>query len=167
MDFFEQVFNYYNPNNKQIFGITNYSNGNNINLYCKYNQINNKLDDSTNFYWDGRHPGSRHIYNYTGGIIGFNQKTYKEHPDIIEVWNCDEGFDEKYILDRGGIDFFNSKNIFWINIKSNDNNDITKYEGLKKNYISNKSILDLDVINEYLINKINNELIYLKKLMSE
>lgn len=37
-DFFEQVINYYSPNKSQIFGITNFLNGNNTNFYSCYDE---------------------------------------------------------------------------------------------------------------------------------
>lgn len=37
-DFFEQIIEYYNPNNRQIYGITSFINGNNANFYSKYDE---------------------------------------------------------------------------------------------------------------------------------
>lgn len=166
-DFFEQILNYYNPNKKQIFGIDKYNNGFNSILYCFYDGNKNILnidDTNTSFWWSGNQQKEREKYFYTGGIIGINSKLYLEHKDILDVWNYDEGFIEKYILDKKDIDKFNSKNIFWCNIKTVSNNEITSYKRLKEYFLKNNSIINfLDIPSS---TKISIELEYLKKIFS-
>jgi hypothetical protein len=63
-DFFEQVINYYNPDNRQIYGITNYLNGNNANFYSTYDEMNNNFNiyNQNSFWWSGIHPLNRVKY---------------------------------------------------------------------------------------------------------
>lgn len=97
-DFFEQVINYYNPNNRQIYGITNFLNGSNTNFYSCYDKKNNDLniDNKESFWWNGIHPLKRKKYKYIGCIIGVNYKLYNKNKDIFEIWNYDEGYVEEY-----------------------------------------------------------------------
>lgn len=163
-DFFEQVINYYNPNNRQIYGITNFLNGNNTNFYSCYDEENNNLNINNNesFWWNGIHPFSRKKYKYIGCIIGLNSKLYNENKDIFEIWNYDEGFVEEYILNLSNIDFFISKNVFSWNIKTKSNNEITSFKSLKKHYIKSSLILNYNEIQHK--NKIENEFNYVVEL---
>jgi hypothetical protein len=152
-DFFEQVINYYNPNNRQIYGITNFLNGNNINFYSCYDEINNNINSNVSFWWNGEHPKKRKKYKYIGCIIGLNFKLYNENKDIFEIWNYDEGYVEEYILNLPNIDFFSSENIFSWNIKTKSQNEITCFNSLKKIYIKTNKILNYnDIVNKKEVN---------------
>jgi hypothetical protein len=163
-DFFEQVINYYNPENRQIYGITNFENGSNVNFYSCYDESENNLniDNKESFFWNGKHPSTRVKYKYIGCIIGLNYKLYNENNDIFEIWNYDEGFVEEYILRLQNVDFFSSKNIFSWNIKTKSSNEITSFRSLKKKYIGNNSVINRDA----LLNKdeINEEFKYVVNL---
>jgi hypothetical protein len=161
-DFFKQVINYYNPDNRQIYGITNYLNGNNVNFYSKYDESNNNLNIHSNesFWWNGVHPKCRVKYKYIGCIIGLNYRLYSENIDIFEIWNYDEGNVEEYILNLQNIDFFSSKNIFSWNIKTSSNNDISSFKTLKKCYLQNNSIINIANITHK--DKINDEFKYVE-----
>lgn len=163
-DFFEQVINYYNPNNRQIYGITNFLNGSNTNFYSCYDEQNNDLniDNDESFWWNGVHPLKRKKYKYIGCIIGVNYKLYNENKDIFEIWNYDEGYVEEYILNLSNIDFFSSKNIFSWNIKTKSQNEITSFKSLKKHYTNSSLILNFNDIPYK--NKINEEFIYVNEL---
>lgn len=144
-NFFEQVIEYYDPNKKQLFGITNYENGNNVNLYSEYGGVSEDLiinDSKEHFWWNGTHPYERIIYKYIGCIIGVNNTLYNNHKDIFDIWKYDEGKIEKYIRDLDNVDMFYSKNVFSWNIKTLSKNDITPYESLKAHYEKMKYIMD-------------------------
>lgn len=147
-DFFDQVINYYSPNSRQIYGITNFTNGSNINFYSCYDETNNNfnINNKDSFWWNGIHPNIRIKYKYIGCIIGLNYKLYNENPDVFKIWNYDEGFVEEYILNLHDVNFFSSKNIFSWNIKTSSTNEITSFKSLKKNYLKNSSIMNYDII---------------------
>lgn len=159
-DFFEQIIEYYNPNNRQIYGITSFINGNNANFYSKYDEKKNdfNIHDKVSFWFNGIHPGNRKKFKYVGCIIGLNSKLLNENKDILEIWNCDEGYVEEYILNLENIDFFSSKNIFSWNIKTTTNNEVTSFDTLKTQYLNSSSIISFDDI-QYK-NKINDEIKY-------
>lgn len=166
-DFFEQVINYYDPHKRQIYGITNYSNGNNANFYSCFDELNNNLNinDISSFWWSGIHPNGRKKYKYIGCIIGLNNKLYIENQDILKIWNYDEGYVEEYILNLYDIDFFSSKDIFSWNIKTSLKNEITSFRSLKKQYLNNRLILDFN--NVSYKNKINDEFNYVTNLLKK
>jgi hypothetical protein len=166
-DFFEQIINFYDSNEKQIYGIDNYLNGNNASFLCVYDGITNFLDIHNKdeaFWWNGIHIEARKHYNYIGGIIGINKKIYKENPEILKIWNCDEGQVEHIILKINNIKKFNSKEVFFFNIKTSSNNDLNKLSSLKNLFC--KNIIKFNDFNNDLKKKINDEMSYLLNLIS-
>jgi len=140
-EFFEQIINYYNPDKPQIYGIDNYYNGKNAVFYCYYNGNPDKKEKclTTNtknnilaYWWDGLSSyHGREKYKYCGGIIGGNFNYYTTYKDeILEKINYDEGIVEKNLLENTAADKFISKELFYINIKSPNNNDISTYKKL-------------------------------------
>ena len=141
-DFFEQVLNDYNPLKPQLYGIDNFKNGKNAVFFCHYDgelDINNKEkcieDDITNnkvsYWWDGISAYcNREKYNYCGGIIGINNIGVRTYPEITTKMNRDEGAMEYMILNYPDIHKFNSKELFYMNIKVCSNNDVTHYDKL-------------------------------------
>ena len=130
-DFFEQIINFYNPNEKQIYGIDNYNNGKNTVLMTKYNGNNNMLDKPSSFWWDGiQSNDNREKYQYVGGIIGFNDLFYTTHYNILmnQIISFDEGEIERKILTIPNIVKFNSNECFFFNIKTISSNEITSFD---------------------------------------
>lgn len=164
-NFFKQIIEYYNNNTSQIYGIDNYVNGNNAVYYCKYNN-NTISENDEDIFWhnDEFNYSVRKIYKYVGGVFGLNRKVIDLHHDILEKWNCDEGIDEKIILDKGNIDKFNSKNLFYMNIKINGDTDINSYE-LLYSVMKNDLIEDNKFLNNKFLKIFNNELDYFKQII--
>lgn len=144
-DFFEQIINYYKPDVPQIYGIDNYQNGKNAVFFthfcgakCLDNQPSITDNPNLSYWWDGvSNYYNREKFQYSGGIIGINKYCFILYPDILSVWSFDEGAIEEFILKKQNIDKFNSKNIFYMNIKSLSKNDITTYDTLKILNINN------------------------------
>ena len=133
VNFFEQIINNYNPNIKQLFGIDNFYNGNNRIALDSY--------DGTSFLqnliWTTglSDYGTRLKYKYVGGIIGFNNILYEHHYNLLmeQIITFDEGEIEFKTLQLPDVNKFQSKNVFFINIKTKSNSEITPFEILKKN----------------------------------
>ena len=144
-DFFEQIINYYKPDVPQIYGIDNYQNGKNAVFFthfcgakCLDNQPSITDNPNLSYWWDGvSNYYNREKFQYSGGILGINKNCFNLYPDILSVWSFDEGAIEEFILKKQNIDKFNSKNIFYMNIKSLSKNDITTYDTLKILNINN------------------------------
>jgi len=144
-DFFEQIINYYKPDVPQIYGIDNYQNGQNAIFFthfcgakCLDNQPSITDNPNLSYWWDGvSNYYNREKFKYSGGILGINKNCFNLYPDILSVWSFDEGAIEEFILKKQNIDKFNSKNIFYMNIKSLSKNDITTYDTLKILNINN------------------------------
>ena len=144
-DFFEQIINYYKPDVPQIYGIDNYQNGKNAVFFthfcgakCLDNQSSITDNPNLSYWWDGvSNYYNREKFQYSGGILGINKNCFNLYPDILSVWSFDEGAIEEFILKKQNIDKFNSKNIFYMNIKSLSKNDITTYDTLKILNINN------------------------------
>jgi hypothetical protein len=157
-DFFKQIIEFYKPNEKQIYGIDNYKNGSNVVLVCKYDNKNEKIKIEKDVWWNGiSNWNDRKKYNYCGGIIGFNNCLYLKHYDelINDYINCDEGEIERKILDLPNVVKFNSKNVFFFNIKTENDSDLNSYK-LLIDLIKNDTINFID-FNNNLREKINKE----------
>jgi hypothetical protein len=155
-DFFEQIINYYNPEKPQIYGIDNYTNGKNAVFLTHYDGnrcVNKSLcltsHKKMSYWWDGISDyDGRKKYKYSGGIIGINKKCLSLYPDILSVWGFDEGAIEEYILKKPQIDKFTSKNIFYMNIKTLSNTEITSFNTLK-NFNKNNMLNFKDFSDEF------------------
>jgi len=156
-NFFKQMIEYYNPLTNQIYGIDNYFNGKNSIYYCEYND-NKILDNKTSWHNGYFNYSNRQQYKYVGGIFGINRNTINTYPDILEKWTCDEGYDEKMILDKPNIDKFNSKYLLFINIKMNDKTEINSYDSLIK--MHKNDLIDEKYFNDIFLNIFYNELKY-------
>jgi hypothetical protein len=169
-DFFEQIINYYNPEKPQIYGIDNYTNGNNSIFFTHFDgnrDIKNELcitcHKKISYWWDGiSNYCNRKKYKYCGGIIGINKKCLTMYPDILSVWGYDEGAIEEYILKKPYIDKFNSKNLFYMNIKTLSKNEITSFEELKK--LNKKNILNNNIFSDDFKEKFIKEFEYFVNL---
>ena len=157
-DFFKQIIDFYKPDEKQIYGIDNYNNGSNVVLVCKYDNKNEKIKIEKDIWWNGiSNWNNRQKYDYCGGIIGFNNCLYLKHYDelINTCIDCDEGEIERKILNLPDVIKFNSKNVFFFNIKTENDSDLNSYKLLL-------SLIQTDVIkfldfNTDLQQKINKE----------
>jgi hypothetical protein len=157
-DFFKQIIEFYKPDEKQIYGIDNYNNGSNVVLVCKYDNKNEKIKIEKDIWWNGiSNWNDRQKYNYCGGIIGFNNCLYLKHYDelINTCIDCDEGEIERKILNLQNVIKFNSKNVFFFNIKTENDSDLNSYK-LLLNLIQTDVINFVD-FNTDLQQKINKE----------
>ena len=141
--FFHQIIDFYKNDKKQLFGIDNYYNGNNAVFFPIYQ--NNKITEEK-FWWTGLDP-RREIFKYCGGIIGFNDFLYNNnYEQLINSISCDEGSIEHNILNIDGTEKFNSKNIYYINMKTYNNSELNTYNVLK--HFLNNEILFFDNFEE-------------------
>jgi hypothetical protein len=163
-DFYDQVINSYNCRKKQLFGIDNYKNGNNFVLFLK-NYICDELNDNNHFIWNGKYDGVRSIFKYTGGTIGFNNTLYKREYNILlnKIINVDEGDIEFETLKLKNVSKFNSKNTFYLNIKTTSNKELNSYNSLKDCF--NNNILKYNILSEEIKSKISNYIYFLNHLI--
>jgi hypothetical protein len=157
-NFFQQIIDFYNPNKKQVFGIDNYSNGGNVVLISKYDNKNSKIKIENDVWWNGiSNWNGREEYNYCGGIIGFNDCLYLKHYDevINNCIHCDEGEIERNLLNLSNVVKFNSKNVFFFNLKTENDSDLNSYN-LLIDLIKNDKVYYND-FNKELRDSINKE----------
>jgi len=155
--FFQQVINFYNPEEKQIFGIDNYKNGKNSCLILNYS------DPSKYFFWDGisEYEG-REKFHYCAGIIGFTKTIYDIDPQkILNLLSCDEGEIEYNLLSLPEVKKFNSSNVFYINYKTTSDSELNTYDSLY-NKLINKHSISLDMMTEDFIRQYDIENQYIK-----
>ena len=135
--FFQQVINFYDPKEKQIFGIDNYKNGKNACLISYYS------DPSKYFFWDGiSEYGGREKFHYCAGIIGFTKPIYDIDPvKILKLLSCDEGLIEYNLLKLPDVKKFNSTNVFYINYKTSSASELNSYNSLHEKLFRNHSLL--------------------------
>jgi len=155
MNFFEQIIQSYDLNKKQIFGIDNYYNGCNktaLDLYDGQNFLKN-------LHWTtGKsNYNKRQKYKYIGGIIGFNDKLYKYQYNYLmsHIITYDEGRIEYCTTAIPDVVKFTSKDVFFINIKTSSNSEITKFDILKKK--TSKEYLNYSIFNDKFKNRFINE----------
>jgi hypothetical protein len=164
-DFFEQVINEYSSQENQLYGIDSFKNGENANLYNIYDGETNTLDIYNNiFWWDGEQNHQRQFCKYTGGIIGLNKKLYCSHPEILKMWNYDEGMVEQFALQFHDVHKFNSKKIFWMNTKTKSATEINSYANNHNHFTKENQILDEKLISYK--EKIYDEIDYVLHLIS-
>ncbi len=157
-DFFKQIIEFYNPNEKQIYGIDNYNNGSNVVLISKYDNKNDKIKIENDIWWNGiSNWNNREKYHYCGGIIGFNNDLYSNHDDelINNCINCDEGEIERKILELPNVIKFNSKNVFFFNLKTENDSDLNSYKLLLN--LTQNNIIKFSEFNTHLQKQINKE----------
>ena len=157
-EFFKKIIEFYKPNEKQIYGIDNYNNGDNVVLITKYDNENSKIKIESDIWWNGiSNWGKRQQYKYCGGIIGFNDSLYLKHYyEVIDnCIDCDEGEIERKLLSLPDVVKFNSTNLFFFNLKTENNSDLNSYN-LLIDLIKNDKISYID-FNKELQNKINKE----------
>ena len=143
-EFYKQIYEKYNKNEKQFYGINNRHN-NAVIFFEMDNQL--KLNDKSLLgIWDGKYPNvSGHSDNkYAGGTFGFNKCIY-EKIHIFNEWS-NECLSEMWCEQILNCNLILFESIYYFNIKTGY--DITKPE----------SFLDkLESINTI---KIKNETIY-------
>jgi hypothetical protein len=170
-NFFKQLIEFYNPNELQIYGISNYFNGNNAVYYCKY--IDHNIIDEPFFWHNGKfNYCNREIYEYIGGIVGISKKVFDIYPDLLEKWGLDEGENERLVLEKNNyehleehkIHMFNTKNLFFINIKLDNSEEINTYsillELLNNDTINNNG----KYLNDKFLKIFQDEYVYIKQL---
>ena len=79
---------------------------------------------------------NRQKYKYIAGIIGFNDSLYNKYYNQLmkNIISYDEGEIEYKTLQLPNIDKFNSKDVYFINIKTKSSSEITSF-----NYLKNKN----------------------------
>lgn len=170
VDFFEQIISFYKPDVPQIYGIDNFNNGKNAVFYTKYDGKRNheklmclSCHKKFSYWWNGISDYcDRKKYKYCGGIIGINRKSLTLYPDILKKWSYDEGEIEEFILSRPEMEKFKGNNLFYMNIKSISNNDVTGYDTLKE--LNKKNTLNFNSFSEEFKKKFITEFYYFEKL---
>ena len=108
------------------------------------------------YWWNGISDyHGREKYNYCGGILGGNFKYALTYPEFIENVVYDEGKMEKMFLDKPFVDKFNSKELFYMNIKVPNNKDMTCYNKLLK--YNEDNIIQFENLNEKIRQKFESE----------
>ena len=158
MNFFEQIINNYNPNIKQLFGIDNFYNGYNrtaLDLYNGGSFLQNLIWTTGLSDYSGRQK-----YKYIGGIIGFNNILYQNHYNELmnQIITFDEGEIEYLTLQLPDIYKFQSQNVFFINIKTTSNSEITTFNTL--NNITKKQNLKFEYFDSEFKENFKNEYTY-------
>ena len=166
INFYEQIIDFYDKDEKQLFGIDNFYNGNNFVFYGLFDSFKNEFYDS--WIWTGLSTPPRDIYKYCGGIIGFNDFFYNSNYDILNttIVSFDEGEIERLSTNLKDTVKFNSINCFFLNIKSiGDSADLTPYWLTKNDFCSAfKQELDISVLSEESKERLTSELnIFLTK----
>ena len=147
-NYFKQIAEFYKPNEKQLYGIDNYNNGNNFVFYSKNSffetgKIDLTIKKDKYFLWNGvSNYHGRSIYKYCGGNIGFSKFFYDFNKDFIleKCISCDEGIIEKTLLSIEGCVKFNSRNVFYLNVKTDSDKELNTYSNLY-NLIKNGNCL--------------------------
>ena len=151
--FFIDIINNYNPTKPQVYGIDNYHNGKNCIFFSKYDIAKEEFIPENAFWWDGvSNFAGREIYKYTGGIIGVNRNLIINNKELINTWGYDEGETEKQALKTVNVDKFNSKNMYFFNVKTVNDKDLNTLKqlfevGLKHINIDN----DIDLQQKKII----------------
>ena len=145
MNFFKQIIKYYKSDKKQLYGISNKYNGNNV---CVLDCYSSKRFLFKKHYHTGVW-NDNYIKNnvqFIGGIIGFNDKLYNFHKEELlnKIITYNECAIETEILKLNDIDLFRSRKCFFVNIKTASNKEITKINTLlsKKDQLINERNLD-------------------------
>ena len=89
-------------------------------------------------------------------------KTHLLYPNILSNWSYDEGKVEEDILKIKEIDKFEGQELFYMNIKSLSDNDITSYKELRE--LNKKHILDPTKFTDTFKTKFRKEFYYFEKL---
>lgn len=160
MDFFEQVYAFYKKDVPQLYGISNYKNGENVTCLFIYNSRKINIMDPTNndiYWWSGSPCANTKLptYNYISGIIGINKACYTMYPDILDKWGYHEGVNETYVLSKKNIEKLNTSRIIFLNPKVEGKQDITNYKAFTDFIKGSK--LDLSTIRPELQIKMREE----------
>ena len=169
-DFFKQIINYYKSDVPQIYGIDNYKNGNNVVFlthFCGRQYLNKQIcitcHKKLSYWWGGLSDYcDRKKFHYSGGIIGINKNCVNLYPDILSEWSYDEGQIEEFILKKPNIDKFNSQNVFYMNIKTVSNNEITSFGTLRN--LNKNTTLNFNNFSREFKKKFTEEFNYFIKL---
>ena len=155
-NYFKQIVEFYKPNEKQLYGIDNYNNGNNFVFYSKDSFFSIDYIDLTKnkekyFLWNGvSNYHGRSVYKYCGGNIGFSKYFYDFNKDFIleNCISCDEGIIEKTLLSIEGCKKFNSKNVFYLNIKTESDKELNTYTDLYNLIKNGNCLIDYENISD-------------------
>ena len=172
INYFKQIIEQYN-NQHQMYGISNYNNGENLCYYIKYDKY--KFIDDDKYLHDGVHNYcNRQKYKFIGGTVGITHKTLDLYPNILEKWHYDEGKNETIILNNNNqlkindinyIHIFKSYKCFFINTKFLNDNEITSFDTLKK--LNKNNIIEYKKIEETSRKIIEKEFNYFDKLKKD
>ena len=171
-NYFQQITNFYNPNEKQLYGIDNYNNGNNFVFFSKKNFFNNDdIDLSKNkdnyFLWNGvSNVANRIEYNFCGGSIGFNKHLYNCNKDFIleKCISFDEGLIEKTIMSIYNCVKFNSKNVLYVNLKTNSNTELNTYTSLNNDFKRTNCIIENEILSNENKKSLNELLLLINEI---
>lgn len=157
-DYFNQIIDFYNPDENQLYGISAFNRGNNAVLFLYYNGLTNKFNENNDcFWWNGVSPDQRSVYNYCGATIGFNKHLYTQYYDeLLNSIIChDEGIIEELTLKLPDVKEFISREVFYLNTKTLSNNDINNFVDLHSYFNSN--IITYNIFNNKFIQKFQEE----------
>ena len=172
-NYFKQIVDFYNPNEKQLYGISNYNNGNNFVFYSKYSFFESGLidfkDNNNYFLWNGisKYHG-REKYSFCAGNIGFNKYFHDYNGDFLykNCISCDEGIIEKTLITLGA-NVFISRNVLYLNIKTENNKELNTYSNLYNLITNSNCILEYEYLsnkNKKLLDEMLNIIIDARKL---
>lgn len=162
--FFINVIEYYKNNKPQIYGIDNYYNGLNCVYFAKYDPKKEEFINNDEIWWDGvSNFSNRERYHYCGGIIGVNKFLLDNNKDFINKWGFDEGETEENALKIDNIDKFNSKNLYFFNVKTVNDNDLNTMDSLHSVDLVRVNIFNDLPTSQY--NNIINDLEYYQKIL--
>ena len=134
LSFWRQVIADYNPAVMKWYGLTTYFDGRNACFFTQFDGVSMKSrQNDLTFFYNGKQPDHRLRFKYIGPVNGVTRSALDAHPDILDFFNHDEGYDEEYVLNITNIHPFESHECFSINIKGTDNTkqDVTPWKVLR------------------------------------
>ena len=134
LSFWRQVIADYNPAVMKWYGLTTYFDGRNACFFTQFDGVSMKSrQNDLTFFYNGKQPDHRLRFKYIGPVNGVTRSALDAHPDILDFFNHDEGYDEEYVLNITNIHPFESHECFSMNIKGTDNTkqDVTPWKVLR------------------------------------
>jgi hypothetical protein len=159
LHFYNQIISEYSPTVKQTYGVSQHVHSRNVILITNHHYKTDEFKD--NFYWDGNQRASRASLTYCGIVLGMNSLLYNTHPDVMDIWNHDEGAYEKFMFTKPDVVPFIGNEIFAINPKS-PSLDLNSYTRLTRAF--RKSRLYLERLSSGMQSLIKEELTHWREL---
>ena len=163
-NFFKQILEEYNPNLPQVYNISNFFRGRNALYYCYYD--NNKILKKDSYWHNGYEEYcNRDRFKYSAPMACVNRQAINLHPEILQIWNCDEGFNLEFFDIKGDVQLVYTKNLFCLNIKTiSDNEQLHPFDHLKE--LNKYNILDNDILSVKFLYIFYSELNYFNNLLN-